>query len=323
MNDCTICIEPLKKNKSKELNCTHTFHIECIQKWYDVQQTCPICRTVIDPNEIDKKNKKINTNNNNEPYYIEIITDYATLPSYRNNNHTNNTNNTNTNSTCIIKKHLVIILNIFIFLGIVASFTANIFCQNNFINEIKKYIEYMNDSNNTDTLIIENNQTLNEIDNNQTDIDYNHTDIDYNHTDIVNYYKNPGSDTFYIFCVITYMVIMLILTINYISKKNLESSPRLTSHYIGFYIITTVMFCTHLYYILAVINYMNEYKYPNIKEYGNIEKLYHTYFITSMTSLSILIFSFLVKIYENTGLSFSCCYNMFIYCLLCCKCKCY
>jgi hypothetical protein len=298
-NECMICIEPLKKNKSKELNCKHIFHIECIQKWYNVQQTCPICRTEIDPNEIDKKNKK--NNNNNLPYYIEIITDYTTLPSaYQTTNRNNNTNtNTNTNSSCIIKKHLMIILNIFIFLGIVCSFTANIFCQNNFINEIKNYIEYMNDSNNTDTLIIDYNHTY---------IDYNQTDIDNNHTDIVNDYKNPGSDTFYIFCAIAYMVIMLIITINYISKKNLESNPRLTNHYIGFYIITVIMFCTHLYYILDVINYMNEYKYPNIKKYDNIEDLYHTYLITSMTSLSILIFSFLVKMYENTGLSLPCCF---------------
>jgi hypothetical protein len=335
-NDCSICIEPLTKIKSKELNCKHKFHIECIQNWYNVNHTCPICRTVIDSSEIDKKNKKINID---KPYYIEIITDYTTLPStlplsYQTTNQNNNNNHTNSTSSSIIKKHLVIILNIFIFLGIVGSFTANIFCQNNFINEIKKYIEYtnnnMNDSNNTDTLIIDYNYTVNDIDYNNSIIDYNNT---YNaYYNMVNNNSNsnitiidnePGSDTFYILFAIAYMCCMLILTINYISIKTMESNHNLNNNYIGFYIITIIMFCTHLYYIADVFSYMNEYKYPNIKEYGNIEELYHTYLITSMTSLSILLFSFLVKIKENLELSFNCCYNMFIYCLLCCKCKCY
>jgi hypothetical protein len=328
MNDCIICIEPLKKNKSKELNCKHTFHIECIQKWYDVQQTCPICRTVIDPNEIDI----------DEPYYIEIMSNYTTLPlpsTYQtqttnmnqNNNYTNT--NTNTNSICIIKKNLVIILNIFIVLGIVGSFTANIFCQNNFINEIKKYIEYtnnnMNDSNNTDTAIYYNN-TFNDNDYNNSIIDYNNTDnayynIDNNSNSNVTIIDNePGNDMFYILFAIAYMFCMLILTYNYISIKTMESNSNLINNYIGFYIITIIMFCTHLYYLADIFSYMNEYKYPNIKEYGDIEELYHTYLITSMTSLSILIFSFLVKIKENLRISFNCCYNMFIYCLLCCKC---
>ena len=280
INNCAICIEPLKSSKSKQLNCNHEFHLKCIKNWYSVQQNCPICRHLITPNEV----------NIDKPCYVEIITDYTSLPSsYQNTSQNSNHINTimitdqETNSNY---KNLKIIFNIFVFLGIVGSFTANIFCQHNFITEIENYIEYMN--------------------NNTIDIDSNMTMIDSNITMI----ENVSSDSFYIVCAIIYMILMLILTTNYIGKITMKSYQSYTNYYIGFYIITIIMFCTHLYYILAVLSYLNESKYPNFKEFGDIKHLYHIYLITSMTSLTILIFSFLNKIIENVNLSFSCLCNM-------------
>jgi hypothetical protein len=295
-NNCSICIEPLKSSKSKQLNCNHEFHLNCIQNWYSVQQNCPICRHLITPNEV----------NIDKPCCVEIISDYTSLPSsYQNiiqiTSQTNNNSNMITyQETKSNYKSLKIIINLFVFIGIVSSFTANIFCQNNFITEIKNYIEYMNNN----TLDIDINFTI--IDNNVTMIDSNITMIDSNFTMI----KNISSDSFYIVCAIIYMCFMLILTINYIGKLNMESYQSYTHHYIGFYIMTIIMFCTHLYYILDVLSYMNETKYPNFTEFGDIKHLYHTYLITSMTSLAILIFSFLNKIIENVGLTVSCFCNM-------------
>jgi len=294
-NNCSICIEPLKSSKSKQLNCNHEFHLKCIKNWYSVQQNCPICRHLITPTEV----------NIDKPCYVEIITDYTSLPSsYRNTSQNSNQidiiveQETNSNY-----KNLKIIFNIFIFLGIVGSFTANIFCQHNFITEIENYIEYMNNN----SIDFDSNMTM--IDSNITIISSNMTIIDSKMTMI----ENISSDSFYIVSAIIYMSCMLILTTNYIGKLKTESYQSYTNYYIGFYIISVIMFCSHLYYILNVLRYLNEYKYPNFKEFGDIKQFYHTYLITSMTSLTILIFSFLNKIIENVNLSFSCFCNMFCF----------
>jgi hypothetical protein len=305
-NNCSICIEPLTISSSKQLNCKHEFHLNCITNWYSVQQKCPICRNLITPNEV----------NITEPCYVEIMSDdnevsssYQNMSdnislssSYQitsqNSNHINIPINQEINTDSVKNyKSLKIIISLFVFLGIIGSFTANIFCQNNFITEIKNYIEYTN--NNT--------------------IDYNVTEIDYNVTVI----KQISSDSFYIVCAIIYMICMLILTTNYICKLNMELTSMSNFHYFVFYSMTTIMFCTHLYYIADVFSYINESKYPNFKEFGDIKALHHNYLITSMTSLAILIFSFIIKFIKNLNLSVYCCCNMCIYCGFLCKCKFY
>ncbi len=335
-NECSICIEPLINFKTKELSCKHNFHTECIQKWYTIQQKCPICRNLITPYEID-----INVD---EPDYIEVATNHIIITEHQiininrplnNTNSSNQNQNNNINFNCTIKKkHLMTIINTFILIGVISSFTTNIFYQNYFINEIKSYIEYTNNNtnnNNTNTVIYYNNTLIDMNDMNDTDtantlnetdvlIDYNNTDIKINNDSID---TEPGSDSFYIAITIGYMIFMLILTFNYISKIYLVENPNLNNHYIGFYIITTIMFCTHLYYIADILGYMNDYKYPNIKEYGDIQTRYNDYLITSMISLTILIISFILKLKENLGLTMNCCFNICLYSLLCCKCKCY
>ena len=42
--ECPICYE---KGCDFETKCKHTFHIECIQKWYSKKRQCPMCRTKI------------------------------------------------------------------------------------------------------------------------------------------------------------------------------------------------------------------------------------------------------------------------------------
>ena len=44
-DDCVICQCSMKDGKICAVDCTHTFHIECIQKWKDSgKRTCPTCR---------------------------------------------------------------------------------------------------------------------------------------------------------------------------------------------------------------------------------------------------------------------------------------
>ena len=44
LEDCSICLQKMK-HKCK-LNCGHSFHLECISKWFNenILRTCPICR---------------------------------------------------------------------------------------------------------------------------------------------------------------------------------------------------------------------------------------------------------------------------------------
>ena len=41
---CSICIETYRENDLIfTLKCGHTYHKECISKWYDKKATCPYC----------------------------------------------------------------------------------------------------------------------------------------------------------------------------------------------------------------------------------------------------------------------------------------
>lgn len=45
---CAICLlEYEKGNKLRYLNCTHHFHIDCLDMWLSVKNNCPICRTPV------------------------------------------------------------------------------------------------------------------------------------------------------------------------------------------------------------------------------------------------------------------------------------
>ncbi|CAG2194532.1 unnamed protein product [Mytilus edulis] len=45
-SNCGICIEPKdsKREKVVKLTCEHTFHKDCVNKSFDTQLKCPICR---------------------------------------------------------------------------------------------------------------------------------------------------------------------------------------------------------------------------------------------------------------------------------------
>ena len=44
-NECVICKEILKEKEIiRVLNCSHIFHINCIDKWFKDNKMCPICK---------------------------------------------------------------------------------------------------------------------------------------------------------------------------------------------------------------------------------------------------------------------------------------
>ncbi|KAJ4963455.1 hypothetical protein NE237_023394 [Protea cynaroides] len=49
--ECSICLSSLEEEEMVRLlpNCLHLFHTQCIDIWLSSQSTCPICRTMAEP----------------------------------------------------------------------------------------------------------------------------------------------------------------------------------------------------------------------------------------------------------------------------------
>ena len=47
---CPICHEAIIRNRHTT-ECNHIFHEACISRWLDANDTCPVCRTVIQEEE--------------------------------------------------------------------------------------------------------------------------------------------------------------------------------------------------------------------------------------------------------------------------------
>ena len=46
---CIICREDMVPGSAKKLRCGHVFHSSCLRSWLERQQTCPMCRTSVEP----------------------------------------------------------------------------------------------------------------------------------------------------------------------------------------------------------------------------------------------------------------------------------
>ncbi len=46
--ECSICLDDLDAEQSYTLNCTHTYHRDCITKWLHTTPNCPLCRSPVD-----------------------------------------------------------------------------------------------------------------------------------------------------------------------------------------------------------------------------------------------------------------------------------
>jgi hypothetical protein len=43
--ECSICLTSID-NKKTDLNCTHSFHTNCINEWFKTNKSCPLCRKI-------------------------------------------------------------------------------------------------------------------------------------------------------------------------------------------------------------------------------------------------------------------------------------
>mgnify|MGYP003649528635 CR=1 FL=1 len=41
---CPICFDPIRRGDKKILNCGHSFHTQCLLRWFVTGATCPVCR---------------------------------------------------------------------------------------------------------------------------------------------------------------------------------------------------------------------------------------------------------------------------------------
>ena len=41
---CAICLENVYKDSYKSLCCNNMFHFECLESWFRIKNTCPLCR---------------------------------------------------------------------------------------------------------------------------------------------------------------------------------------------------------------------------------------------------------------------------------------
>ena len=46
--DCPICREGMEESVAL-YPCNHTFHLQCIRRWLQTHDTCPVCRTQVRP----------------------------------------------------------------------------------------------------------------------------------------------------------------------------------------------------------------------------------------------------------------------------------
>ena len=47
-NQCSVCLENMNANNSRQIGCNHTFHKRCLERWKRTSRTCPMCRVPFD-----------------------------------------------------------------------------------------------------------------------------------------------------------------------------------------------------------------------------------------------------------------------------------
>jgi hypothetical protein len=62
--DCAICLSIINKKKRVTLKCQHQFHKECLKTWFQIENSCPVCKQSAEIINNDKK--EITYYNNNK-----------------------------------------------------------------------------------------------------------------------------------------------------------------------------------------------------------------------------------------------------------------
>jgi hypothetical protein len=45
---CPVCLDAIDPSHSRTLECQHTFHVRCLERWKRIARTCPMCRIPFD-----------------------------------------------------------------------------------------------------------------------------------------------------------------------------------------------------------------------------------------------------------------------------------
>lgn len=70
--NCPICFEEINHKNSKKLQCGHLFHVDCLDKWFEKNYTCPMCRTEVEEVKQIYMNKLVRRNLY-ELIFIDIV----------------------------------------------------------------------------------------------------------------------------------------------------------------------------------------------------------------------------------------------------------
>lgn len=62
-SECTICLLDYKKETKKATECQHIFHQECIDRWLQTNNSCPLCRHVLQQHTMPTIDEVIPTTN--------------------------------------------------------------------------------------------------------------------------------------------------------------------------------------------------------------------------------------------------------------------
>lgn len=64
-DECAICLSQYEEGEQvKEVPCHHAFHVDCIDKWLNMSNFCPVCKYELktDDEDYEKQKEQSNTN---------------------------------------------------------------------------------------------------------------------------------------------------------------------------------------------------------------------------------------------------------------------
>ena len=76
--DCSICCEKLYYKQVQELHCGHLFHNECVERWLEENNTCPMCRNLAD--HVLTFDENIKPSDITQEFLAEVIYGMLNLP---------------------------------------------------------------------------------------------------------------------------------------------------------------------------------------------------------------------------------------------------
>jgi hypothetical protein len=331
-NLCTICLDTLDIVEVKKLSCSHEFHEVCIQEWVQQSVTCPICRADV----TDDFPMKLGNDSFVTPHTVLPNSERITIREsmIQRSTYIDISPNYTIRSEVAIpisnRKKLGIFAEVITIILIFASFGLVMFTQLDLLYEIAKFLNNLEKSgvgnftngNITEFNMTDFNMTVSNItDFNVTDFnvtDFNVTDFNVNLTNTSIHHENPPSGKFNVIVTGIYCMIIFFLSACSICSRADQKNIGV-SYYMIQGVASVFMIFTLGYYFLKIEDgFTGGFKYPTIKEYGNINDLsykYRLYTGLCVLSVGLLIFKGMI---ESTKVV-SKCFSRQCWCW-CCSC---